>query len=237
MKQESLIKIDNVWKKYDMGESEPLIVLQEINLEIKRREFVAITGPSGSGKSTMLNIVGALDQASFGDIYLNGKDISLMPESDLAILRGKTIGFIFQQFNLLKNLSALQNVMLPMEASDMPESQAKERAIKLLTMLGLGDRLYHKPNQLSGGQQQRVAIARALANDPEVILADEPTGNLDSKTGKFVMDFLGKLHNDGKTIILITHDIELVTYAKRIVHLKDGKIEKEELNKKTNRKK
>lgn len=234
MKQESLIKIDNVWKKYDMGESEPLIVLQEINLEIKRREFVAITGPSGSGKSTMLNIVGALDQASFGDIYLNGKDISLMPESDLAILRGKTIGFIFQQFNLLKNLSALQNVMLPMEASDMPESQAKERAMNLLTMLGLGDRLYHKPNQLSGGQQQRVAIARALANDPEVILADEPTGNLDSKTGKFVMDFLGKLHNDGKTIILITHDIELVTYAKRIIHLKDGKIEKEKINKKSN---
>ena len=234
MKQESLIKIDNVWKKYDMGESEPLIVLQEINLEIKEGEFVAITGPSGSGKSTMLNIVGALDQASFGDIYLNGKDISLMPESDLAILRGKTIGFIFQQFNLLKNLSALQNVMLPMEASDMPESQAKERAMNLLTMLGLGDRLYHKPNQLSGGQQQRVAIARALANDPEVILADEPTGNLDSKTGKFVMDFLGKLHNDGKTIILITHDIELVTYAKRIIHLKDGKIEKEKINKKSN---
>jgi len=234
MKQESLIKIDNVWKKYDMGESEPLIVLQEINLEIKEGEFVAITGPSGSGKSTMLNIVGALDQASFGDIYLNGKDISLMPESDLAILRGKTIGFIFQQFNLLKNLSALQNVMLPMEAADMPESQAKERAMNLLTMLGLGDRLYHKPNQLSGGQQQRVAIARALANDPEVILADEPTGNLDSKTGKFVMDFLGKLHNDGKTIILITHDIELVTYAKRIIHLKDGKIEKEKINKKSN---
>jgi putative ABC transport system ATP-binding protein len=237
MKQEILIKIDNVWKKYDMGETEPLIVLQEINLEIKKGEFVAITGPSGSGKSTMLNMVGALDQASFGDIYLNGKDISLMHESDLAVLRGKTIGFIFQQFNLLKNLSALQNVMFPMEAIDIPKSEAKKRARELLEMLGLGDRLNHKPNQLSGGQQQRVAIARALANNPDVILADEPTGNLDSKTGMFVMDFLGKLHEQGKTVILITHDIGLVNYAKRIVHIKDGKIEKEELNKKSNRKK
>jgi len=227
-----LIRIDNVWKKYEMGETEPLIILHGINLKIKRGEFVAITGPSGSGKSTMLNIVGALDQASFGDIYLNGRDISLMHESDLAILRGKTVGFIFQQFNLLKNLSALQNVMFPMEAIDVPKNDAKRRAKELLEMLGLGDRLNHKPNQLSGGQQQRVAIARALANNPEVILADEPTGNLDSKTGKFVMDFLGKLHDQGKTIILITHDIELVTYAKRIIHIKDGKIEKEEMNKK-----
>jgi putative ABC transport system ATP-binding protein len=232
-----LIKIDNVWKKYDMGETDPLIILQDINLEIKKGEFVAITGPSGSGKSTMLNMVGALDQASFGDIYLNGKDISLMHESDLAILRGRTIGFIFQQFNLLKNLSALQNVMFPMEAIDVPKSEARKRAKELLEMLGLGDRLNHKPNQLSGGQQQRVAIARALANNPDVILADEPTGNLDSKTGMFVMDFLGKLHEQGKTVILITHDIELVNYAKRIVHIKDGRIEKEELNKKSNRKK
>lgn len=230
MKQETVIKIDDVWKKYEMGEAEPLIVLQEIDLDIKKGEFVAITGPSGSGKSTMLNIVGALDKPSWGEVYLDGKDISLMGESKLAILRGKTIGFIFQQFNLLKNLSALQNVMLPMEAIDVSKGDAEKRAIGLLNMLGLGDRLNHKPNQLSGGQQQRVAIARALANDPEVILADEPTGNLDSKTGKFVMDFLGKMHDEGKTIILITHDIELVSYAKRIVHIKDGKIEKEVLN-------
>lgn len=230
MKQETVIKIDDVWKKYEMGESEPLIVLQEIDLDIKKGEFVAITGPSGSGKSTMLNIVGALDKPSWGEVYLDGKDISLMGESKLAILRGKTIGFIFQQFNLLKNLSALQNVMLPMEAIDVSKSEAEKRAISLLNMLGLGDRLNHKPNQLSGGQQQRVAIARALANDPEVILADEPTGNLDSKTGKFVMDFLGKMHDEGKTVILITHDIELVNYAKRIVHIKDGKIEKEVIN-------
>jgi putative ABC transport system ATP-binding protein len=227
---QSLIKIENVWKKYDMGETEPLIVLKEINLDIKEKEFVAVTGPSGSGKSTMLNIIGALDQPSFGKIYLNGRDISLMSESNLAILRGKTIGFIFQQFNLLKNLSALENVMLPMEAIDVSDSIAKDRATKLLEMLGLGDRLNHKPNQLSGGQQQRVAIARALANNPEVILADEPTGNLDSKTGTFVMNFLGKMHEQGKTIVLITHDIDLVSYAKRIVHLRDGMIERETNN-------
>lgn len=230
MKQESLIKIDNVWKKYDMGDSEPLIVLQEINLDIKKGEFLAITGPSGSGKSTMLNIVGALDKPSFGEVYLDSQNISLMSESNLSVLRGKTIGFIFQQFNLLKNLSALQNVMLPMEAIDVSRSEAEKRARYLLDMLGLGDRLNHKPGQLSGGQQQRVAIARALANNPEVILADEPTGNLDSNTGKFVMDFLGKLNKEGKTVILITHDIELVNYAKRIVHIKDGKVEKERFN-------
>ena len=231
MNTNTIIKIDNVWKKYDMHEAEPLIVLKEINLEIRKGEFVAITGPSGSGKSTMLNIVGALDKPSWGEIYLDGKDIALMSESNLAVLRGRKIGFIFQQFNLLKNLSALQNVMLPMEAIDTSRPEAEKRATYLLNLLGLGDRLNHKPSQLSGGQQQRVAIARALANNPEVILADEPTGNLDSKTGKFVMDFLGKMHNEGKTIILITHDIELVNYAKRIVHIKDGKIEKESYNK------
>jgi putative ABC transport system ATP-binding protein len=232
MKQESVIEIRDVWKKYDMHEAEPLIVLKEINLNIYKGEFVAITGPSGSGKSTMLNIVGALDKPSWGEIYLDQKAISLMSESKLAVLRGKRIGFIFQQFNLLKNLSALQNVMLPMEAIDIPKEKAERRATELLSMLGLGDRLNHKPNQLSGGQQQRVAIARALANDPEVILADEPTGNLDSQTGKFVMDFLGEMNSKGKTVILITHDIGLVNYAKRIIHIKDGKVEREVLNKK-----
>ena len=232
MKSQTIIHLDNVWKKYDMGDVEPLIVLNDINLKINRGEFVAITGPSGSGKSTMLNMVGALDKPSFGEIYLDDIDISSMSESNLAVLRGKTIGFIFQQFNLLKNLTALQNVMLPMEAIDIPESEAKERAESLLGMLGLGDRMQHKPGQLSGGQQQRVAIARALANDPEVILADEPTGNLDSKTGKFVLEFLDKMNREGKTIILITHDIALVTYAKKIVHIFDGKIAKIEINNK-----
>jgi len=211
-----------------MGKSEPLIVLKEISLDIHKGEFVAITGPSGSGKSTMMNIVGALDKPSFGAVYLKNKNLSNMDESSLAFLRGKTIGFIFQQFNLLPTLSALQNVMLPMEMIDIPESQAKKRAIKILTALGLGNRLIHKPNELSGGQQQRVAIARALANNPEIILADEPTGNLDSKTGKFIMEFLEKINmKERKTIILITHDIELVTYAKRTIHILDGKIEKE----------
>lgn len=228
---ESVIKIQDVWKKYDMGKAGPLIVLKEINLEIRKGEFVAITGPSGSGKSTMVNIVGALDKPSWGAVYLKNENISKMSESSLAFLRGKTIGFIFQQFNLLPTLTALQNVMLPMEVVNESESKAKERAKELLEMLGLGERMNHKPNELSGGQQQRVAIARALANDPEVILADEPTGNLDSKTGQFIMNFLGKLNKEGKTIVLITHDIELVNYAKRIVHIKDGKIEKETKNK------
>jgi len=231
MKQETIIKIDDVWKKYDMGKADPLVVLKEINLEIKKGEFIAITGPSASGKSTMVNIVGALDRPSWGAVYLKNKDIADMDESSLAYLRGKTIGFIFQQFNLLSTLSALQNVMLPMEIIDISEPEAKKKAIELLTALGLGDRLNHKPNELSGGQQQRVAIARSLANNPEVILADEPTGNLDSKTGKFVMGFLEKMNKEeGKTVILITHDIELVNYAKRTIHILDGKIEKEVVN-------
>jgi putative ABC transport system ATP-binding protein len=225
--KDSLIRIDNVWKKYDMGNAEPLIVLKEINLDIKKGEFVAVTGPSGSGKSTMVNIIGALDKPSWGSTFLKDKNISNMNESALAFLRGKTIGFIFQQFNLIPTLNALQNVMLPMEMIDVPEKEARKRAEELLNMLGLGERLHHKPTELSGGQQQRVAIARALANDPEIIVADEPTGNLDSNTGKFVMDFLGKLNQKGKTIILITHDLNLVTYAKRIIYIKDGKIEKE----------
>jgi putative ABC transport system ATP-binding protein len=221
---QTILKLENVWKKYDMGMAEPLVVLKEINLEIKKGEFVAIQGPSGSGKSTMANMVGALDIPSWGTVYLKNKDISEMNESSLAFLRGKTIGFIFQQFNLLPNLTALQNVMLPMEMVDVPERIARERAEHLLKELGLGERMKHRPNELSGGQQQRVAIARSLANDPEIILADEPTGNLDSKTGTFVMDFLGKMNQEGKTIILITHDLELIKYSKRVIHIRDGKI-------------
>ena len=227
MKQKQIMSIGNVWKKYDMGSADPLIVLKEINLDIHEGEFIAITGPSGSGKSTMMNIVGALDGPSWGKVLLKGKDLSELGESNLSLFRGKTIGFIFQSFNLIPTLTAIQNVMLPMEMVDLPEKEAKERAELLLGMLGLKDRLNHKPNELSGGQQQRVAIARSLANDPEIILADEPTGNLDSHTGKFVMDFLGKLNKEGKTIILITHDLNLARYARRVIHIKDGKIEKE----------
>ena len=232
----SIIKMDDVWKRYQMGKTEGLTVLKEVDLEIKPGEFVAITGPSGSGKSTMMHLVGALDVPSYGNVYLDEKNIGNISESSLTLLRSKKIGFIFQQFNLIPTLNALQNVMLPMELIDVSEEKAKKRAEDLLNMLGLGDRLYHKPSELSGGQQQRVAIARALANDPEVILADEPTGNLDSKTGTFVMNFLGEMHEKyGKTIILVTHDLDLVHYAKRVVHIKDGRIEKEVKNRKNSK--
>ena len=225
----TIIKLDDVWKRYEMGKAGGLTVLKEIDLSINEGEFVAINGPSGSGKSTMVNLVGALDKPSWGRIYLNGKNIAEMKESALAFLRGKTIGFIFQQFNLIPDLTAMQNVMLPMEIVNVQEKEAEKRAIELLTKLGLGERLNHKPSELSGGQQQRVAIARALANDPEVILADEPTGNLDSHTGEFIMKFLKDLNEkSGKTIILVTHDIDLMGHAKKIIHIKDGRIERQE---------
>lgn len=229
MKQKNtILQLDNVWKSYDMGDAGKLTVLKKINLDINKGEFIAITGPSGSGKSTMINMVGALDIPSEGIVYLKEENIAKMSESSLAAFRGKTIGFIFQQFNLIPTLSALHNVMLPMEFVEEDPKTAEKRARYLLEILGLGDRIHHKPNELSGGQQQRVAIARALANNPEVILADEPTGNLDSKTGKFVMDFLGRLHaKEGKTVILVTHDLDLVKYAKRVVHIRDGEIIKD----------
>jgi len=226
----SILQLNNVWKKYDMGHAGTLVVLKEIMIDIKKGDFVGITGPSGSGKSTMMNIIGALDKPSWGRVLLNGTDIEDMNESSLAFLRGKTIGFIFQQFNLIPTLTAMENVMLPMEMVNANEKMAKLMAKELLEMLGLGDRLYHKPTELSGGQQQRVAIARALANDPEIILADEPTGNLDSHTGEFVINFLSKLNKEGKTVILISHDLNLVKFANKIIYIKDGKVEREVVN-------
>lgn len=230
---ESIIKLEDVWKRYNMGKAGSLTVLKEIDFDIKQGEFVAINGPSGSGKSTIMHLIGTLDKPSYGEIYLNGKNIKEMNNNSLALLRGKTVGFIFQQFNLLPTFSALENVMLPMDLVDFPEKEAKTRAEKLLMQMGLKDRLHHKPTELSGGQQQRVAIARSLANDPEIIIADEPTGNLDSKTGFFIMDFLSSLNKEGKTIIMVTHEKALLKYASHIIFIRDGMIEKEIHNKRT----
>jgi putative ABC transport system ATP-binding protein len=209
-----------------MGENE-VHALHGINLEVIPGEFLAIQGPSGSGKSTAMNLIGCLDIPTKGEILLDNKNISKMSESDLAQIRGRKIGFIFQKFNLIETLTALENVTLPMTFQGIPEEERIKRATKLLTQFGLGDRMDHKPNQLSGGQQQRVAIARALAIDPPVILADEPTGNLDSKTGREVLLFLRELNeHEGKTIVLVTHDDILAKAADRIAFLKDGTITK-----------
>lgn len=225
-KHTHLIRLKNVSKYYQMGD-ELIKAVNEMDIEIRPGEFVAIMGPSGSGKSTAMNLVGSLDLANKGDIYLDGLDIEELDESDLAQVRGKIIGFIFQSFNLVPNLTAKENVMLPMMFQEVDEETREIRATKLLKMVGLADRMDHHPNQLSGGEQQRVAIARALSNDPEIILADEPTGNLDSKTGEAVMDYLKKLNKMGKTIIMVTHDPRLAQeHADIIYHIKDGRLEK-----------
>jgi len=223
-KNNTIIKLNDVWKIYTMGEVK-VNALRGMKFEVKRGEFVAIMGPSGSGKSTAVNMVGCLDVPSKGDIYLEHQNIAHLSESALAQIRGKKIGFIFQQFNLIPTLTAKENIMLPMIFQGMSVFERSKRAEKLLTMVELGERMDHKPTEMSGGQQQRVAIARALANDPDVILADEPTGNLDSTTGKLVMDFLKNLNKkEGKTIIMVTHDSKLAKCADRIAHLKDGVI-------------
>ncbi|MDP4039107.1 MAG: ABC transporter ATP-binding protein [Candidatus Pacearchaeota archaeon] len=219
-----IIKLKDIYKHYRMGDH-VVKAVDGINIDIEVGSFVAIMGPSGSGKSTSMNLVGSLDLASEGEIYLGGENIELFDESDLAQLRGKKIGFIFQQFNLIPNLTAKENIMLPMLFQNTDKEERGDRAEELLKLVELGDRGDHYPNQLSGGQQQRVAIARALANDPEVILADEPTGNLDTKTGGKMMDFLTKLNREGKTIIIVTHDADLAkNYAERIYRMVDGKI-------------
>jgi len=218
-----VIQLKDVWKIYQMGDVK-VEALRGITITVNKGEFVAIQGPSGSGKSTAMNMVGCLDVPTKGKIYLDGQDISKLSESQLAQIRGKKIGFIFQKFNLINTLTAQENVMLPLTFLDVPEEKRIEISEKLLKSVDLGDRLNHKPNELSGGQQQRVAIARALAVDPEIILADEPTGNLDSKSGANVMHFLQELHRKGKTIVMVTHDDNLAQYAERIEVLKDGEI-------------
>ena len=221
-----LIELKNVSKFYRMGDN-IVKALDGIDIVIEKGDFVAIMGPSGSGKSTCMNLTGSLDLATKGEIYLGGVNIETLEESELAQIRGQKIGFIFQSFNLIPNLTALENVALPMMFQSLEREEREEKAKKMLEKVGLGDRLDHYPNQLSGGQQQRVAIARALANDPEIILADEPTGNLDTKTGENVIEFLEKLNNEGRTIIMVTHDANLaMKHAKTIYWLKDGKIEK-----------
>ncbi len=218
-----VIECKDVWKVYKMGEVE-VAALRGLNLQVRQGEFVAIMGPSGSGKSTAMNMIGCLDTPTKGNIFLLGKNIAHMTESDLAQIRGRTIGFIFQKFNLINTLTALENVMLPMTFQDRPYNDRIDHATKMLTLVDLQERLNHKPGELSGGQQQRVAIARALGNQPDVILADEPTGNLDSKSGTAVMEFLTSLHEQGKTLILVTHDPDVASFADKIYTLKDGTI-------------
>jgi len=221
-----LIELENVTRYYHMGDS-VVKAIDGINISIDKGDFVAIMGPSGSGKSTAMNLVGSLDLATHGKIMLDGTDIERFTESELAQLRGKKIGFIFQSFNLIPNLTAKENVMLPMLFQNIARDKREARSEELLKLVDLKERMGHYPNQLSGGQQQRVAIARALANDPEIILADEPTGNLDTKTGENVMDLLTDLNEKGKTIILITHASEVaMQHSKKIYWLKDGKVEK-----------
>ncbi len=219
-----LLSLEDVWKIYPMGEVE-VPALKGITVEIKKRDFVAIIGASGSGKSTMMNLIGCLDIPSKGRILLKDQDISQFSESDLATFRGKTIGFIFQQYNLIPTMSAFENVMLPLEFQEIDDRTASQKAKEILAFLGLADKIHHLPSQLSGGQQQRVSIARCLVTDPEIILADEPTGALDSVTGKNIIEMLHKFwKDDGKTIIMVTHDSNLAKYANTTIELKDGKI-------------
>ncbi len=224
-----IIHLENICKSYYLGKIE-LQVLKNINLDIYKNEYVALMGPSGSGKSTLMNILGCLDTTTTGKYILNGKDVSSMPDNDLAEVRNKEIGFVFQQFNLLPRLTAAENVALPLIYSGVGKIERKERAMEVLTRVKLDDRSKHKPNELSGGQCQRVAIARALINNPSIILADEPTGNLDSKTSHEIMDILGKIHNDGNTVILVTHEEDISGFAHRVVRLRDGIIESDKLN-------
>lgn len=221
----ALVKLSKVNKIYQTGEIS-FQALKNINLEVKRGEFIAIIGASGSGKSTLMNIIGLLDKPSSGTYELDGSNASHLGENTLAEIRNKSIGFVFQSFNLLPRTTTLDNVALPLIYAGVAKDQRVKKAKSLLEKVGLGEKLNSRPNQLSGGQQQRVAIARALANDPEIILADEPTGNLDSKSGDEIMKIFDHLNKEGKTIIMITHEEEIAKHAKRIVRLKDGEMQK-----------
>jgi putative ABC transport system ATP-binding protein len=221
---EPLIKLDNIWKVYKLGEMD-LAVLKGVNLEILPGDFATIMGPSGSGKSTLMYMLGLLDTPSQGKVFLQNNDTSNLSQDQLAEIRGKKIGFIFQQFNLLQNLTALENVMLPMIFQGVSEQERKKKAAELLESVNLKERMGHRPSEMSGGEQQRIAIARSLVNDPEILIADEPTGNLDSTNGKMVMEILAKLHREQKkTIVVVTHDPNIAHYSHNIIHIQDGKI-------------
>jgi len=221
---DAVIHLEEIRKSYFMGKQE-LQVLKGITLDIERNEYVALMGPSGSGKSTLMNILGCLDSPTSGKYALNGHDVSTMADNDLADIRNKEIGFVFQQFNLLPRLTALENVALPLVYAGLSKKLRNEMAMEVLRKVDLTDRSHHKPNELSGGQCQRVAIARALVNNPSLILADEPTGNLDTKTSYEIMNIFSKIHEDGNTVVLVTHEEDISNYAKRVIRLRDGLLE------------
>ena len=225
----NIISVRELTKTYIMG-TEKVHALRGINLDIVKNEYVALMGPSGSGKSTLMNLIGCLDSPSSGTYILNDIDVSSMSDSDLATVRNKEIGFVFQTFNLLPRLTALDNVALPLVYSGLRKSKRIEKATEVLNIVGLGDRITHKPNELSGGQRQRVAIARALVNDPAIILADEPTGNLDTKTSIEIMTIFEEIHRKGNTVIIVTHEPDIAEHAHRIVRLRDGLVETDEQN-------
>lgn len=227
--KDTIIQISDIGKTYVMG-SEKVNALKSITLDIKKNEYVALMGPSGSGKSTLMNLLGCLDTPTKGKYLLNGIDVSTMEDDDLAEVRNKEIGFVFQTFNLLPRLSSLDNVALPLVYSGLNKARRSEKANQALTAVNLGDRVDHKPNELSGGQRQRVAIARALVNNPAIILADEPTGNLDTKTSIEIMAILEEIHKQGNTIILVTHEPDIAEHAHRIIRLRDGLVEEDVIN-------
>ena len=219
-----IICTEDLWKTYDMGSEQCVHALRGVNIRIQRNEYVAIMGPSGSGKSTLMNLIGCLDTPSKGSYWLNGQLVSELNDDDLAHIRNKEIGFVFQTFNLLPRATSLHNVELPLIYAGIPAEERIERAKTVLTAVGMESRMNHKPNELSGGQRQRVAIARALVNNPSIILADEPTGNLDSQTGVEIMALFDRLHEQGNNIVLVTHEHDIAEYAHRVIHIRDGQV-------------